>query len=653
MSWNEDLLEDQKKAASHIGCHARLLAGPGTGKTLTLTRRICFLIMEKGISPNHILAITFTRAAASELNKRVIEILKDKFKELPQICTLHSFALRQLLKNSKLIETLPQPLRIADKWETRNIIFEDLKENLKSNNEEIKYDIKNIKEKFNQLSADWQTLNADDVEWEKKFPDPRFLAAWRHHRKIFGYTLLSELVYQLKRGLQQYDDFLLESDFSHLLIDEYQDFNRCDLAVISALQNKGIEIFVAGDDDQSIYGFRYAHPEGIRRFDKDYKSSVTFTLDICIRCDRKIIELASFVAGFDEARLEKPLNCHSEANDGEVYILRFSTQNQEAKGVSSICEYLINQKNYKPSEILILLRSDRNTVFSSVIKDTLEAVNIPVSIQSKNIPLETEDGRTFLSFLHLFINQNDSLALKTLFKLRVTKIGVKSFLKIYEIALNHDETFYDAVCRIVNNPSLIPYMGDRIKNEMHKMQSILNNHKSHFDSLKESSGIDDLNLCLNNLSQDIISDPNSRKNVLEYLNSIIKEYLITNHEELIRVLFSSLDNKEQELDEDSVNIITMHKAKGLTAKGIIIIGAEDEIIPGKSYGESEGDERRLLYVSLSRAKHFLAITHCNKRTKSQKYTGREPGKSRRRLTRFLTDAPFDSINGMDFLKNLK
>src|SRR5262245_9495909 len=125
MTWETGLLEEQKVAASHIGTHARLLAGPGTGKTLALTRRVCFLTKNRLVPASEILALTFTRAAARELRQRVEAELGPERK--PLISTLHSFALRQLLRNAGRMLSLPKPLRIADDWEERHIILEDLK----------------------------------------------------------------------------------------------------------------------------------------------------------------------------------------------------------------------------------------------------------------------------------------------------------------------------------------------------------------------------------------------------------------------------------------------------------------------------------------------------------------------------------------------
>lgn len=245
MEWDDNLLNDQRKAAGHIGNHARLLAGPGTGKTLSLTRRICFLIKDRNIEPKQICALTFTRTAAHELRSR-LEFIVGK-ERMPSISTLHAYALRQLLRNSERLTSLPLPLRIADDWEERRIIREDIKALLNLNK------IKDVKDKFDDLSADWQRLTADEADWDRRFPDPKFLGAWREHREIYGYMLLSELVYQLKRALEQCYDFTLDGPIIHLLVDEYQDLNRCDLAVMKTIGDKGAEVYVAGDDMTRVF----------------------------------------------------------------------------------------------------------------------------------------------------------------------------------------------------------------------------------------------------------------------------------------------------------------------------------------------------------------------------------------------------------------
>lgn len=212
MPWNEGLLPQQIDAASHVGQHGRLLAGPGTGKTLVLTRRMVYLVNERNVDPAQIVALTFTRAAARELKQRIERELGRE--RLPRVTTLHSFSLRQLLRNAHRIETLPQPLRIADDWEERHIILENLRTLLGHRR------IKDTRELLSRLASDWESLAADEPGWD---PDPVFLGTWRQHREVFGYTLRSELTYQLKRALEQIQDFQVDSPISHLLVDEYQD----------------------------------------------------------------------------------------------------------------------------------------------------------------------------------------------------------------------------------------------------------------------------------------------------------------------------------------------------------------------------------------------------------------------------------------------
>ena len=199
MPWDDDLLDAQREAAAHTGSPARLLAGPGTGKTLTLTRHVCFLIAEKGISPGTIQIATFTRTAAQELRVRITDAVGAG--TTPHISTLHAFALQQLIRNEAGITILPLPLRIADDWEEHSIILEDLKSQVDLPR------IQDTQELLNQMSADWQSLTADESDWGRRFPNPRFLGAWQEHRDIYGYTLRAELVYRFKKVLEQRGDF--------------------------------------------------------------------------------------------------------------------------------------------------------------------------------------------------------------------------------------------------------------------------------------------------------------------------------------------------------------------------------------------------------------------------------------------------------------
>lgn len=645
MPWDAGLTPEQRNAAGYAGTHARLLAGPGTGKTLTLTRHICFLIEERNVEPERICALTFTRAAAHELRRRVeSEVGRGK---VPRISTLHSFALRQLLRNSNRLTFLPQPLRVADDWEEHHIILEDLKALLNLGG------IDEARRLLNELSADWQRLTADQADWDKRFPNPAFLGAWREHRGIYGYVLRAELVYQLKRALEQYGDFSLDGPPRYLLLDEYQDLNRCDLAVVKAIADRGAEVYAAGDDDQSIYGFRMAHPEGIRRFPQDYPGARELSLTVCKRCDREILDLGLFVARQDFRRINKPLRAEDGHTGAEIAILRFRDQNEEAQGVADLCRHLINDRGLQPHHILILLRSDYNGAFSSVLRQVLGAHGVPLGIATADTnPLNAPAGRQVLAFLRLLANHTDHLAWRTLLKLRNNGVGPGAVNAAYELARARNAKFAEALQTICDDPSLAGRHGARIRTEVEAIRAILGDLSSLLSADEDNGAEIDLTETIGQIVRRLVDDEVQREALQHQFWLAIQAAERKSISDLVRALEVSREDLEQEIDEGKVNILTMHKAKGLTAEAVVIVAAEDEYVPGRAQGDAADDERRLLYVSLTRAKHHLFITYCDRRTGAQRNTGRTAGQPRRSLTRFLRDGPIAPQEGSPYVANL-
>lgn len=628
MAWDEDLLPEQRKAVVHSGVHARLLAGPGTGKTRALTRHICFLIEEKCIPPENILAVTFTRAAARELRHRIKDELGAR--RCPRISTLHSFALRQLLKNKKPIIALPQPLRIADDWEERNIILEDLKSLIGLKN------VNKARDKLSELSADWQSLEERELA-------PRFIGAWQQHREVYGYTLRAELVYQLKKALEQRGNFELEKSIDHFLVDEYQDLNKCDLAVVREVESRGAELFVAGDDDQSIYGFRKAHPEGIRQFDTEYSNSKSFSLEECKRCDSKILDISLSVIKQDIGRIDKNIRPEPGRAKGQVAILRFGEQNKEATGIANLCSYLINRPNINPSDILILLRSDRNGALSRPIQKALQEKDILVSSGAGANVLNEKGGRSVLAFLRLAINPEDSLAWGTLFQVWCHGVGPGARQEIYQVAQRNHKTFARAILESDNGNSFSTKYRSSISGAIDKVSNKLK-------ELNVTSG--NPRTVVHNATESLVSDENTRMNILSKFQRATELIDSETLEEVIRAVEIVDEKTDQEIEQDQINILSMHRAKGLTAKAVIVVAAEDQYIPGRATGIEIDDERRLMYVSLTRAKHHLFVTYCDNRTGEQKHTGRDSGQTARSLSRFLASIAQAPEDGETFVARL-
>ena len=626
--WKEGLNDQQIEAASYIGSNARLLAGPGTGKTKTLTRRVLALVLQHNVEPSEVLVLTFTRVAAHQLKSEIESVLQPLGKGLPHVSTLHSFALRQLLRNQSKLDVLPLPLRIADDWEERNIILENLKMDLSDHLTKVLPDVKQpvmkVKKFFVLLSADWESGIADGIDTQRKCRDPKFIGAWTSHRKIFGYTMRAELVYQLKIALEQVKGFELESQYKYVMIDEFQDLNPCDLAIVKQLNQRRCELFVSGDDDQSIYGFRSAFPTGIRNFPNEFQA-IPLGLQVCYRCDKEILRLGEFVANLDRNRLAKNTLPRNEAGEGEVRLLSpFQNQYQEAVWVARKCKEILSGDPQK--QILLLLRSDFQNKLSKVLKQYLEQNAIAVAIQTEESTLDQKHGRIVLSYLRLLCNPRDSLAWYTILKL-TDGIGPKTLSAIRLEAENRGESFFDA----------LETLSDSHSTGAHRLvRKVVTDTKGCLEQIRGSTHT--LRERLEKLADHLVKDSSEAQIIRDHFEAVIQESGAESETKLLTSISSEIERAEQKLEPGAVNILTMHRAKGLSSDIVIIVGAEQEYIPGKAVGSDIADERRLLYVSLTRARHSLFITYCGERVKEQRFTGSRSGAKSRHLTEFLRDS---------------
>jgi DNA helicase-2/ATP-dependent DNA helicase PcrA len=636
MAWDDNLSDEQAPVASHTASHARLLAGPGTGKTRVLTQRVIYLLTETGVEPENVVALTFTRAAASELKERVAEAVEDD-DGLPRISTFHSFALRQLLKNSDQLQRLPQPLRIAGDWEERYIVLDDLKSDLEHDH------IRETRELMNQLAADWQTLSAEEDNYDA---DPDFVGAWQEHRKRYGYTLRSELIYQLKGAFEEVGELDLGEPIEHLIVDEYQDLNRSELAIVDKIAERGATVYAAGDDDQSIYGFRKAEPAGIRNFPQDFPDSEDLRLETCFRCDENILDLGEFIADLDPQREPKDIYPTDDAGQGEVELLRFPEQEAEAKGIAEVCSELC-ENGHDPGEILILLRSDRHGAFSSIIIEALEEKGVPVSKDGGESPLESEEAEQVLALLRLCSNnKEDSLAWRTLIQTRNNGLGQTALQKIEEKCEQRKERFYETVLWLAENPGELAQFGNKLDDAASSVIKEVNQLQENLSG--DDSGTEELVQEIERLVNLVSGQGDFGDELSDHLSGMADGAGIESTGGLLDAINVSNEGVEQDLASDKVNVITMHKAKGLTSETVFVAGLEDERIPGRAQGTAVNDERRLLYVSITRAKHRLFLTHCNMRTGRQMGFGTRTDKPYRNLCQFVRHAPISSTGGEDF-----
>lgn len=264
-----DPTDEQNAILSHDATrHARVLAGPGTGKSTTMVALLARLLEENDTL--RVRMLTFTRAATAELAEKIASHSEQA--ECPS--TIHSFAISVLLRNPGT-GGFPEPLRILDTWELKNVVRTTLAER-------VGVQVRVLDKLIQEMASNWASLRNEKDEKLSDADRTRFRGAWTEHRRALGYTLLHELPYALLRALQNHDD-LEGINYDLLLVDEYQDLNSCDLDVLRLLSEKGgCAVIGTGDDDQSIYSWRKAAPEGIRRFLGDYDNARDYSLSVTL-----------------------------------------------------------------------------------------------------------------------------------------------------------------------------------------------------------------------------------------------------------------------------------------------------------------------------------------------------------------------------------
>jgi DNA helicase II / ATP-dependent DNA helicase PcrA len=625
MAWDDDLSPEQREFASHDARVLRLVAGPGTGKTRVMTRRVAYLIEEGGVEPSSILALTFSRAAARELRERLESLLGAETGDRPGVYTLHAFALRQLLRN-RGAPTLPHPIRIADDHDERHVIEEELSALTDAR-------VRDVRREFQNLASDWETLNADEDGWERQHPNPRFLGAWRRHREVYGYTLRAELVYALKKALNEDPDFDLERDYRHILTDEYQDLNRCEIAVIERLIETERHLFAAGDDDQSIYGFRNAFPLGLREFSSSFPGSESGELVECHRCDAEILSMALNVAEQDENRIPKDLRPLDDADDGQVEAFGFRNITHEANGIAQLCRQLVDDAEVKPGDILILLRNDPQGVYSEPIISALRERDLEAELPSDPLaPLASDRGQELVAVLRLLGDRTDGLAWRQLLRLRRNQIGDGSLLAVYRLADERGERYDVTLQGIAESPDVLEHsLRNRIAGEVRAINDLLDRLQPCFED-EAQVGLDAI------MTEIGIVDEEGEALIMLLLGLLVdhEDPRVSDVEGALHGSRGNLDETHRSSDPDRIPIMTMHSAKGLTAEAVIVAACEDELVPGRTQGRRElDDERRLLYVSLTRARHFLFVTYARSRQGRQSHLLQVP--VARTYTRFLSD----------------
>jgi DNA helicase-2/ATP-dependent DNA helicase PcrA len=378
----------QQAVVDHADGPARLLAGPGTGKSFTLSKRVEALV-GAGRDPGRMLLLSFTRLAAQDLAAGVAENLEPGHQ--PEASTLHSYAFRQLRKQSGEAYV---GRYVVDDWEFKNLVRIDI-------GRRMRMAPGRVSELIEAYDAAWRTLDEPP-----SFPERQaFEATLEDLRHVLRFALPGELVEMFRRVLNGNPDFDPALDF--LIVDEYQDLNRCDQEVIRQLAANGAALLVAGDDDQSLYGFRHANPEGIVGFVEDFAPCGNYALSECRRCAAEILAPAIRLIEHNPGRATKSL--HSDRTGGEVRVYSFRGQRQQAVGMARLIE-AERDRGTDLSKVFVLLPRKN---FAEMYVEELSNRGIPVvDLANSSKLLEDDSIRRLMYLLRYVVDRDDGMAVR-------------------------------------------------------------------------------------------------------------------------------------------------------------------------------------------------------------------------------------------------
>ena len=580
------LNDKQLEAVNHTEGPCLVLAGAGSGKTRVLTERIIKLI-DDGVSPYNILAITFTNKAAKEMRVRVQNKIGDVANSI-FIGTFHSFGLRILRENYDAIG-YSSNITILDTDDTKSLIKRILKEN---SFDPADYDIKHIISKISSAKND----GISPLEFSKLFLN--------EHDKVIGLVYEKYLKLLKENNSVDFDDLLLKpvEIFRYTLVDEYQDTNSIQYELCKMLAKKYNNIFVVGDANQSIYSWRNADYRNILNFEKDYKNAHVVLLEENYRSTNTILKAANSVIKNNNEGTK--LNLWTSIGDGEkVEYIRVEDEIKESSFVINKIKELVNE-GYSYSDFAVLYRTNAQ---SRTVEEAFVRNNIPYNIIGSYYFYNRKEIKDLIAYLNLIYNTNDSVSLERVINTPKRGIGTKTIDNIREKANMNDISLFDAI--------------DSGK-ELEFKKLIL-------ELIEDSKTMN-----LSDLIEDVLVKTGLRREY-ELDKSIESDTKVENLNEFKSLAVNFEDNGIYDLstflenimlvsdkgqyaeDDNNVNIMTLHSAKGLEFNIVFILGMEEGIFPHSRSFESAKEleeERRLCYVGITRAKKKLYLLSARTRT---------------------------------------
>lgn len=615
----------QREAATTLSGPLLVLAGAGTGKTRVITYRMVELI-RNGISPDKILSVTFTNKAAREMQERTADLLGKRLPAKPFISTFHSLCVRILREEISLLG-YPQKFVIYDRGDQESAARSSLRD--------IRVTDKSLRpgDLLTRISG-WKMSNVSPEEATNYTEnDFDFLAAMAYRKyqtklRSSGAVDFDDLLMLTNELFLKFPEVLkrIQDKFEYVQIDEYQDTNLSQFNLIRSLVKQHQNLCVVGDDDQSIYGWRGAEVRHILGFQQQFPGAKVVRLENNYRCTDKIIDLANRLVSHNRDRHKKQLIAHKKQGS-PVRFLELSDELTEAEKVVGEIRYLHEAQDIPLRDFAILFRTNEQP---RVFETELRRTNVRYQLIGSQSFFDRREIRDLLAYLKTLAFPRDELSMLRIINTPTRGIGNSTIEKLVNQSVKEGKHFWDTVASAQKTNEL----SNRASTALNGFHNLLKQFRTRLDQAPH-----DLALIMQDLVKEIDYESEIKKQyktseqqqsriiVLEQFIESIKEYCqrtsdptpIGFLEETALGDRDNLNEKEDQLAQDAVKLMTLHSAKGLEFPRVYLVGMEEGLLPHKRSVEGTdseiAEERRIAYVGITRAKDYLTLSRAATRTK--------------------------------------
>jgi ATP-dependent DNA helicase Rep len=622
----------QRAAVTHLDGPLLVLAGAGSGKTRVITHKIAHLIGQCGYEPRNIAAITFTNKAANEMRARVADLLKNTNTKGLVVSTFHSLGMNILRAEAKLLGYKPQ-FSIFDSSDTWKIFSELTNSADKQEIRDMQTQISNWKSAF--VSPEQAADAAEDATAKVH---ARVYSRYQETLRAYQAVDFDDLIHLPVVLFKQHPEALLrwQLKLRYLLVDEYQDTNDCQYQMIKQLADMRAALTVVGDDDQSIYAWRGASIANLHNLRDDYPNLRVIKLEQNYRSSQRILKVANHLINHNTKVFEKKLwSDHGIGDPIRIYAARDDEHEAESVVMKLMAHKFEHRTKY--SDYAILYRSNH---LSRAFEEQLRAQRVPYTVSGGTSFFDRAEIKDITAYLRLIANPDDDPAFIRAITTPKRGIGNTTLEKLGSYAGERHISLFEAAFETHIRDELQP----RQYEELMLFCNFINRIQDRADKDPCGELLDELLRAINYEawlydSHDPRQAETKWKNVEDFIGWL-KRKAEADEKSLIAMvqtiaLINMLEGKDQE--PDAVALSTLHAAKGLEFPHVFIIGAEEEILPFRDSDEKQiEEERRLMYVGITRAERSLQISYCNRRKRGKDWKACES-------SRFLEELPEEEL----------